>query len=235
MAGEVQVRKGPIEGTSRVLRELLRTTRFKKTVRMIINELDPENAVLLVRTLMWEDPEFFLGLISGSPSIINAFIEGSNEFSKQIASFPTPLLAGFVMGAGNQLDGESLGEALGHLLCIAAKLGDLGVGAQVGSKLREDVLAGLRRAVEEEGSTEGVTDLVMKLLAPLVSSGISRMERNLAEDGSETRKMIEVVAEEMRKTAQENPEFMKGVVAPLVDAWRSSLSAYVTDDRQGGA
>ncbi len=63
---------GPIEGASRVLRELLRTPGFKKAVRTLITELDPENTALLVRTLMWEDPEFFLGLMGAAPSITGA-------------------------------------------------------------------------------------------------------------------------------------------------------------------
>jgi hypothetical protein len=85
------LRRGPIEGTSRVLRELIRTPRFKKTVGILIRELDPENAGLLVRTLMWEDPEFFLSLLGAAPDVINAGVKVgrfvTNEVSAGAACF----------------------------------------------------------------------------------------------------------------------------------------------------
>ncbi|MCJ7559535.1 hypothetical protein MUO79_02820 [Candidatus Bathyarchaeota archaeon] len=186
-------RNGPIEGTSRVLRELLRTPNFKKTVKILLNELDPENAGLLVRTAFWEDPEFFISLLGATPSLVNSMIEGTREFSTQMFSFPPRLLAGFMRGIIDDIDAESIGETAGNLLVLLSRT----AGPQ-GDEL------GDARTRFWEGLGKG-------------------FKRSLG-DGAETASFVESLAGSIRAFARENPELMKNVVTPLVQAGRDALA-----------
>lgn len=234
MSEEPVLRSGPIEGTSRVLRELLRTPNFKKAVRMLISELDPENTALLVRTLMWEDPEFFLGLMGAAPSIMNAGVEGSLEMVRQLSTFPPPLLAGFLAGTVEQLDGELLGEAIGTTMALLIQVSDLGDEslAEASAGLYRGINRGLARSLtgdEEQGASEAV----LEKLLPLFASRVARLGEEAKREGSDTARMVKGLAQGIKDIARDNPDFMEGVVAPLVEAWRASLAGSSDGDDRG--
>jgi hypothetical protein len=182
-------RTGPIEGTSRVLRELLRTPNLKKTIKILLNELDPENAGLLVRTFFWEDPEFFISLLGATPSLVNAMAEGTREFSVQMNSFPPRLLAGFMRGIIDDIDAESIGEAAGTVLVLLSRT----AGLQSDTRTRF-----------WEGAGKGFS-------------------RSLG-DGSETASIVEGLAGSIRTFAKDNPDFVRNVIVPLVQAGRDALA-----------
>ena len=48
-------------------------------------------------------------------------------------------------------------------------------------------------------------------------------------DGSETRRLVAGITKSVREIARENPEFMREVVVPLVDAGREALAAAEAD------
>ena len=153
-------RNGPIEGTSRVLRELLRTPDFKKTIKILINELDSENAGLLVRTFFWEDPEFFISLLGAAPSLVNAVVEGTREFSAQMLSFPPRLLAGFMRGIIEDIDAESIGQTAGNMLVLHSRLNSLEDGELSGAAARflEGVGKGFKRSLGEGNETASIVE-----------------------------------------------------------------------------
>lgn len=222
---------GPIEGSSRVLRELLRTPKFKKAVRMLITELDPENTALLVRTLMWEDPEFFLGLMGATPSILNVTIEGALELTRQLSTFPPPLLAGFLTGMVEQLAGEALGETIGTTCAILAQLSESGDEslAEASAKLRRDVSRGLARSLTGDEDRDAA-DAVLDNLLPILASRASRLGEEAKREGSDTARLVKGLAEGMKEIARDNPDFVEGVVAPLAEAWRASLAVSAEND-----
>ncbi|MBU4175904.1 MAG: hypothetical protein KKB90_11385 [Actinobacteria bacterium] len=217
---------GPIEGAGRVLRELLRTPGFKKAVRTLITELDPENTALLVRTLMWEDPEFFLGLMGGAPSVANTMVEGSLELTRQLSTFPPPLLAGFLAGIVERLDGESLGEMIGTTLATYIRLSELGDEslAEASADLHRGISRGLARSLSGDEQVESTADVLLERLLPLAASRVSRMGEEAKREGSDTARLVKGLAQGMKDIARDNPEFMEGVVAPLAEAWRASLA-----------
>ena len=217
---------GPIEGASRVLRELLRTPGFKKAVRMLVTELDPENTALLVRTLMWEDPEFFLGLMGAAPSIANTMVEGSLELTRQLSMFPPPLLAGFLAGIIEQLDGESLGEMIGTTLATFIRLSELGEEslAEASAGLRRGISRGLARSLSGDEQAGSAADALLEKLLPLAASQVSRLGEEAKREGSDTARLVKGLAQGMKDIARDNPEFMEGVVAPMAEAWRASLA-----------
>jgi hypothetical protein len=225
MAEEVAPRSGPIEGTSRVLRELLRTPRFRKTVNILLSELDPENAGLLVRTIIWEDPEFFLSLLRATPDIANAGIFGLLELSRQLSNFPPGLLANFFAGVLSDLDGERLGEALGRTWLLMADLGESGGGeiGTAGTGFARAFEKGLYAVLAEAGGEEGSAGLVERII-PAVGSAAAKLGKEAAREGSETSATVQKIAEGIHRVAAENPDFIREVVAPLVEAGRQALA-----------
>jgi len=220
-------RKGPIEGTSRVLRELLRTPRFKTSVRIILRDLDPENAALLARTLMFEDPEFFLSLVGALPALVNATIAGIDEMAAQASNFPPGVLTGFIAGIVADIDANLLGRAAGQTLALSARLAATqdpalteatkdfweGVGQGISASLPEGAAAG-----------EGAAGLLLDTLMPLLGSTVERLGSQAVKEGSEARRLVRGLADSMRAIAEENPEFMKAVVVPLVEAGREAIA-----------
>jgi hypothetical protein len=66
---------------------------------------------------------------------------------------------------------------------------------------------------------------------PVFASAAARFGREAAREGSETSVAVKKLAHGMRDIASENPEFMKAVVAPLVEAGKAALAG--TDAGEG--
>ncbi len=219
-------RRGPIEGTSRILRELLRTPRFKKTVSILLSEIDPENAGLLVETLVWEDPEFFLSLMGAAPDVVNALINVVLELSRQFSSFPTGLLASYLSMIIDRLDAKSLGKVIRETLGLLGEVRDSG-----GQELVDSLASLLRRfaigasgAPPGAGSTAVSADAFVSALLPAVGSAAALMGKEASREGSETNLAVRRMVDGIKEIAGENPDFMKAVVAPLVEAGRAVLA-----------
>ncbi|HEY5531820.1 MAG TPA: hypothetical protein VIK22_07450 [Candidatus Anoxymicrobiaceae bacterium] len=219
-------RRGPIEGTSRILRELLRTPRFKKTVSILLSEIDPENAGLLVKTLVWEDPEFFLSLMGAAPDFVNALINVFLELSRQFSSFPTGLLASYLSMIIDRLDAKSLGKVIGETLGLLGEVRDSG-----GQELVDSLASLLRRfAIGVSGAPPGAgssvvpADAFVSALLPAIGSAAALLGKEASREGSETNLAVRKMADGIKEIAGENPDFMQAVVAPLVEAGRAVLA-----------
>ena len=70
-----EANKGVIDLTDRVLKELLKKPGFKENIRTVLQNIDPDSGRRLVRTLMWQDPEFFLGVLGAVPVVANTLIQ----------------------------------------------------------------------------------------------------------------------------------------------------------------
>lgn len=219
-------RTGPIEGTSRVLRELLRTPRFRKTVSILLSELDPENTGLLVRTFIWEDPEFFLSLFGAAPDITNVVINALLELPRQLSTFPPVMLTGFLEEAIGALDAEHLGEAVGRIWLLIVSLGESGGGealAGAGSGFARGFKKGLAGVLSEACGENGAAGFAERVL-PAIGSAAAKLGREAAREGSETAAAVKKIAGGIRKMAMDNPDFFIAVVAPLVEAGRQALA-----------
>jgi hypothetical protein len=101
--------KGVIDLADRVLQELLKKPAFKDGVRTVLANIDPASSRQFVRTLMWQDPEFFLALISALPPIFNAAITGIDELLIQLREKMSPLLLhDFLRSMASSVDRDTL-------------------------------------------------------------------------------------------------------------------------------
>lgn len=236
MTEETAPKSGVIEGTSRVLRELMRTPRFRQTLRILLRELDPENVPALVRAVREEDPELFLSLLAKAPSFANIGIEGARELLSHIAAFPPDLLFSFLAEMADDLNGERLGEtaALSLILCLRiAKNKDEGL-IQAAKGLKKGFQKGFEAGLAAEGIqvdkekwAEQLLDLGFKGANELAS----KLGKESEKEDSKTKKLVNRLAEGMMRIARDNPEFMDNVVHPLLEA---GIDALALNDSKNG-
>jgi hypothetical protein len=118
-----EANKGVIDLTDRVLKELLKKPGFKETVRTVLQNIDPEASRRLVRTMMWQDSEFFLGILSAVPSIINSIAQGVDEILVQInEKFPPQMLHDFMKPLVLSIDKKTLEDIIHNGKSLATKL-----------------------------------------------------------------------------------------------------------------
>ena len=123
-----EAKKGVIDLTDRVLKELLKKPGFKESVRTVLQNIDPESSRRLVRTMMWQDPEFFLGVLGAVPSVVNSLTQCVDELLIQLnEKFSPQLLHDFMKSIVLSLDKDTLesivrnGKLLGTQLWVVAE------------------------------------------------------------------------------------------------------------------
>ncbi|HPV50307.1 MAG TPA: hypothetical protein PLB14_11405 [Smithellaceae bacterium] len=123
-----EANKGVIDLTDRVLKELLKKPGFKENIRTVLQNIDPDSGRRLVRTLMWQDPEFFLGVLGAVPAVANTLIQCVDELLIQLnEKFSPQLLHDFMKSIVLSLDKDTLenivrnGKLLGTQLWVVAE------------------------------------------------------------------------------------------------------------------
>ena len=123
-----EANKGVIDLADRVLKELLKKPGFKEGVRTVLQNIDPGASRRMVRTMMWQDPEFFLGLLGAVPSIVNSLTQCLDELLIQLnEKFSPQLLHDFIKSIVLSLDKKTLesivsnGKVLANELWIVAE------------------------------------------------------------------------------------------------------------------
>lgn len=115
--------RGLIDMLDRIFKVLLNRPSFKKNIQQLLNNIDADTAPRLARTLLWEDMEFTLGLMSALPAIANTLILLGNEMVKQIQDKFTPeLLSKFIESLARDIDAESARELKQNVVVIWEKL-----------------------------------------------------------------------------------------------------------------
>jgi hypothetical protein len=109
------------------LKELLKKPSIKDDVRAVLKSMDdPDAGRELVRTFLWQDVEFSLGVLSGLPAIANVLIRAFDEILEQVDDkFAPELLHGFVESILAEIDTETLGKAMRKLRPIVENLAPL--------------------------------------------------------------------------------------------------------------
>ncbi|KQC09400.1 MAG: hypothetical protein APR62_02550 [Smithella sp. SDB] len=118
-----EANKGVIDLTDRVFQELLKKPGFKEGIRTVLQNIDPEASRRLVRTMMWQDPEFFLGLLGAVPSIFNTLIQSLDELLIQLNDKFSPLLLhDFMKSLVLSIDKKSLESIVRNGKVLATEL-----------------------------------------------------------------------------------------------------------------
>jgi len=228
-----QNRKGVIEGGTRVLKELMGSPRFRQSLRILLNELDPENTPELVRTLMEQDPETPLGILGSAPKFANTAILGANELMQKLSEFTPELLGSFSAELLNEIQAEKLGEALGLLTVLLFRSGGQENGSLETSV--SELGQGIARGFNETLTSQGIprAELSEHLVKAIVS-GMDSMARRLSEDAkvedAPTMKAVDNLTQGIKGIARRNPDLITRVVRPLVQAGKEAFAEEDTED-----
>jgi hypothetical protein len=108
--------------SERLLRELIKSPKFKASLKVFTGNIDPANAEGLVRTLLWEDVETFMGTVSTMPVLVNYSVAVVRELITQLNTFPTPLLIAFLSQLVESVDFKAMEQAVGEFKALLEKL-----------------------------------------------------------------------------------------------------------------
>lgn len=219
--GEAESR-GLVDAADRILRELIRTPKFKETVIVLLNSIDPPAARRLVRTLFWQDPGLFMSLLASLPALINVAFEALAESTNQMNSMPPPLVKDLLNRVVAGLDGAAAGEAAGGLVKMALSL-DLADGE-----------GALRKALSSfmgEFTSSCSRTLAGAPLAERLSAWMARTAERAQDKTTYTHAFIQAC----NRALAENPDFARHVLKPLLEAPAGTAARKTATKAKGGA
>ncbi|MDP8225002.1 MAG: hypothetical protein P9L99_16705 [Candidatus Lernaella stagnicola] len=222
-------RPGVIDATARVLRELLRTPKYREAMRIILREFDPENAPAFVRTVCREDPELFLAGLTATPALANALIGMCHELAVLIGQYPPQLRASLVANIGEEVNAEQLGAALGSWLSLWKKAAANTDVSQATASFAERFKNGFAKAAAADGD---LTPSLLAGAATLVERLVAHLDATAEKDPVAVKEHVDRVATAIRRLPETHPKFAGEVAAPLVAAIRDALAATQTDATQ---
>lgn len=195
--------KGLVDAVDRIMRELIRTPKFKEGIVILLSSIDPPSARSLVRTLFWQDPGLLMSVMGSLPALINLAAEALAEVAAQMASMPTPLLQDFLDVVAAGIDGSTAGEAAGGLVGMVLSLGladkDGGLSRSL-SSLGED----FGRAYSEAAGQGALT--------ARLDAWMARAAARARDKDSATHAFVQSAS----KALKNNPDFVDGVLKPLL-------------------
>jgi hypothetical protein len=198
---------GVLEGSSRVLRELLRSPRTRQSLAVLLDHLDPDNAGLLVDALT-DDPALNMDLVVSTPALANAVTLLCHRLLAQFASAPPELIRELAPRLVGEYDARRLGETVGRALALALRATDSTDGVEAVGALGDGFAEGLAAALEE---SELPPDEVLE-------RGVRwGLERTAA------------LADPLRRLARDDPRFVRETVGPLARAWRDVTEVALDD------
>jgi hypothetical protein len=196
--------KGLVDAADRILRELIRTPKFKEGAIILLNSIDPPAARSLVRTLFWQDPGLLLSIMGSLPSLVNVGIEALAEVAQQMNSMPPLLLKDFLNRVVAGIDGEAAGEAAGGLVGMALSL-------EVSDKE-----GGLARSLSRLGDDFGrayAASAGQAALTGRLEAWVAGVAEKAKDKDSSTHAFIKAASEAVRN----NPDFVQHVLKPLLE------------------
>jgi len=108
--------------SERLLRELIKSPRFKASMKIFLANIDPETAKGLASSLMWEDVEFFMGTVSAMPALVNFLVALGREITAQLNTFPPPMLIAFMSQIVQGMDFKAMREAVVEFKAVLDRL-----------------------------------------------------------------------------------------------------------------
>jgi hypothetical protein len=94
---------------STVIKEILVTPFVKDLIRDNLKSAARKSDPSLVRTLLWEDPEVFLSVLSTLPHLVNRCTDALFEAGREIdEKFSPELLKGYLTAMGNDINTDNI-------------------------------------------------------------------------------------------------------------------------------
>ena len=121
--GQRHTNQGWVEAATRIVGALLRSTRYKDSLRVIVNHLDEDSASGLVRVALTTDPALTMALLGATPRAANIVVEATAELAAQLAGKPRALVHEASSSLWQRVRVERAGEAAGSLLALALEGG----------------------------------------------------------------------------------------------------------------
>jgi len=227
-----EARSGLLEGSARVLREVLRTPRVRATLGVLRSELDPEHAPLVVGALM-EDQASFLDGLATTPKVANAVIAGAGELAARLGQMPPEMLRAVARRLAAEVDTEGAGVAAGAALALSSSLAFDGDGPRPAA---ERFVAGLRSGLQSAGADPGeVAERAARWIVRGTTEVASVFVAGDAEEGSPPSRAVAALAEEIRRAGRNHPHLVAQVVRPIVAALRDLSEVEDQQDEVGHA
>lgn len=108
--------------SERMLRELIKSPKFKTSMKLLLSSADPETAKGLAKVMLWEDVEFFMGTASVMPALVNFLVALGNEVAVQLNGFPPPMLVAFMSQLAQGVDFEAMRAAVAEIKAVLDRL-----------------------------------------------------------------------------------------------------------------
>ena len=106
-----------------ILKQILKTPVYKDILRGNLNEMNPNSGSSLVKTLVREDPEVFLSLISSLPTCINTLTSAVSELAVQLENmYPPEILKSYLLSLAEDIDKKAIGECSAAWLKLVSSL-----------------------------------------------------------------------------------------------------------------
>jgi hypothetical protein len=94
-----------------ILQQILKTPAYKDILRVNLNGMSPKTGRSLVQTLVREDPEVFLSLISSLPVFINTLTSAAGELASQLRNmYPPETLKSYLISLAEDIDRDAMRE-----------------------------------------------------------------------------------------------------------------------------
>jgi hypothetical protein len=108
--------------SERLMRELIKSPKFKASMKVFLANIDPETAKGLASALLWEDVEFFMGTVSAMPALVNFLVALGHEVALQLNTFPPPMLIAFMSQMVKGVDFAAMQSAVAEFAAVLDRL-----------------------------------------------------------------------------------------------------------------
>ncbi len=190
-------RPGWLDEATVRLRPLLRSARFKNSLRRLLARIDPAYAPELVRTAIWTDPSLPMSLLQALPRAANALLLAGRGLLDQTARLAPALQAAFLRDLLGRIElglaGELAGRCTRLSLALAAEQQDWPALARAYS-------AGFARALDPDA------------LATALAAAAPRLEQVVADHED----WIQAGSRTLRQVLADHPRLVDRGLAPLL-------------------
>lgn len=205
-------RPGWLDSAARVLKQLLRSARFKADVRSLLKQIDPGYAPDVVKAAVWTDPSISMAALAALPRAANALILGLGELAQQSERFPPALLANFLRDTLSRIEIRALGQMAGRMTGLSLKLA---AEQQDWAGLAREYTAGFASSLGPQALADGVVE----------AAGLA--ERILADHPE----WIQALADALTRILDEHPALVDQALAPLVAPVLAALEQRASQEK----